>query len=106
MKNGLPRDYILIKYKGDDKLYLPVDKVDKLYKYSSKDGARPVIHKLNSVEWQKTKMKIRKKIHDISEELIKIYKIGVYQKLNLSRKIHQSNRFLRVNLFIKKLQTN
>lgn len=53
MKNGLPRDYILIKYKGDDKLYLPVDKVDKLYKYSSKDGARPVIHKLNSVEWQK-----------------------------------------------------
>ena len=74
MKNGLPRDYILIKYKGDDKLYLPVDKVDKLYKYSSKDGARPVIHKLNSVEWQKTKMKIRKKIHDISEELIKIYK--------------------------------
>ena len=74
MKNGLPRDYILIKYKGDDKLYLPVDKVDKLYKYSSKDGARPVIHKLNSVEWQKTKMKIRRKIHDISEELIKIYK--------------------------------
>ena len=74
MKNGLPRDYILIKYKGDDKLYLPVDKVDKLYKYSSKDGARPVIHKLNSVEWQKTKMKIRKKIHDISEELIMIYK--------------------------------
>ena len=67
-------DYILIKYKGDDKLYLPVDKVDSLYKYSSKDGARPVIHKLNSIEWQKTKMRIKKKIHDISNELIKIYK--------------------------------
>ena len=74
MKNGQARDYILIKYKGDDKLYLPVDKVDKLYKYSSKDGAKPTIHKLNSTEWEKTKMKIRNKIKDISEDLIKIYK--------------------------------
>ncbi len=74
MKNGQARDYILIKYKGDDKLYLPVDKVDKLYKYSSKDGAKPTIHKLNSIEWEKTKIKIRNKIKDISEDLIKIYK--------------------------------
>lgn len=73
-KNGLDKDYILIKYKGDDKLYLSVDNLDKLYKYSSKDGARPVIHKLNSTEWQKTKMKIKNKIKDISDELIKIYK--------------------------------
>jgi len=73
-KNGMARDYILIKYKGDDKLYLPVDNIDKLYKYSSKDGAKPVIHKLNSTEWQKTKMKIKNKIKDISNELIKIYK--------------------------------
>lgn len=73
-KGGIPKDYILIKYKGDDKLYLSVDKVDKLYKYSSKDGAKPTIHKLNSIEWQKTKMKIKNKIRDISNELIKIYK--------------------------------
>jgi len=73
-KNGQAKDYILIKYKGDDKLYLSVDKVDKLYKYSSKEGAKPTIHKLNSVEWQKTKAKIRQKIKDISEELLKIYK--------------------------------
>ncbi len=73
-KNGMDKDYILIKYKGDDKLYLPVDNVDKLYKYSSKEGAKPTIYKLNSVEWQKTKLKIRKKIKDISNELIKIYK--------------------------------
>lgn len=73
-KNGMAKDYILINYKGDDKLYLPVDNIDKLYKYSSKDGAKPTIHKLNSTEWQKTKMKIKNKIKDISNELIKIYK--------------------------------
>lgn len=74
LKNGMEKDYILIKYKGDDKLYLSVDNLDKLYKYSSKDGAKPTIYKLNSVEWQKTKMKIKAKIKDISNELIKIYK--------------------------------
>lgn len=73
-KNGQAKDYILIKYKGDDKLYLSVDKVDNLYKYSSKDGAKPIIHRLNSLEWQKTKAKIRQKIKDISDELLKIYK--------------------------------
>lgn len=74
MTNGLLKDYILLQYKGDDKLYIPVDDVDKLYKYSSKDGARPHIHKLNSLEWEKTKLRIRKKIRDISQELIKIYR--------------------------------
>ena len=74
LKNGIEKDYILIQYKGDDKLYLSVDKIDKLYKYSSKDGAKPVIHKLNSNEWQKTKIKIKNRIKDISENLIKLYK--------------------------------
>lgn len=73
-KNNVDKDYILIEYKGNDKLYLSVDSVDSLYKYSSKDGVAPKINKLNSLEWQKTKMKIKKKIHDISSELIKIYK--------------------------------
>lgn len=74
MKNGILKDYILLQYKGNDKLYIPVDDVDKLYKYSSKDGTRPTIHKLNSLEWEKTKLKIKKRIKDISTELIKIYK--------------------------------
>ena len=72
-KNGLLKDYILIKYKGDDKLYLPVDKVDKLYKYSSKDGAKPVIHKLNSVEWEKTKIRVKAKVRDMADKLLRLY---------------------------------
>lgn len=86
MKNGLQKDYILIKYKGDDKLYLSVDKVDKLYKYSSKEGAKPVIHRLNSVEWQKTKMKIKSRVKDISDELLKIYKERTFSKVEAFNK--------------------
>ncbi len=45
---------------------MPVDDVDKLYKYSLKDGANPLFINLNSLEWEKTKLKIKKRIKDIS----------------------------------------
>ncbi len=73
-KNGLENDYILLQYKGTDKLYIPVNNLEKLYKYSSKDGAKPNIQKLNSSEWEKVKNRIKTKIREISEELIKLYK--------------------------------
>lgn len=73
-KNGLKKDYILIQYKGNDKLYLPVEDIGKLYKYSSKEGVKPTINKLNSVEWTKTKLRIKERIKSITGELLKIYK--------------------------------
>ena len=73
-KNGIKKDYILIQYKGNDRLYLPVQDIDKLYKYTSKEGAKPTIYKLNSVEWNKTKLKIKERIKNITSELLKIYK--------------------------------
>ncbi len=73
-KNGLKKDYILIQYKGNDKLYLPVEDIERLYKYTSKEGAKPIIHKLNSIEWTKTKLRIKERIKSITGELLKIYK--------------------------------
>lgn len=73
-KNKLKKDYILIEYKGNDKLYLPVEDISKLYKYVSKEGMKPTINKLNSIEWTKTKLRIREKIKDITQDLLKIYK--------------------------------
>ena len=70
----LKKDYILIQYKGNDKLYLPVEDISKLYKYVSKEGMKPTINKLNSIEWTKTKLRIREKIKDITQDLLKIYK--------------------------------
>lgn len=72
-KNGMKKDYILIQYKGNDKLYMPVEDITRLYKYASKEGAKPVINKLNSVEWTKTKLRIKERIKSITGELIKIY---------------------------------
>ena len=72
-KNGMVRDYILINYLGNDKIYLPVEKITSIYKYADKDGTPPKINKLNSTTWAKTKMRVRSRINDISGELIKLY---------------------------------
>ncbi len=73
-KNGLKKDYILIEYKGNDKLYVAVEDISKLYKYAAKEGAKPTINKLNSVEWTKTKLRIKERIKNITGELLQIYK--------------------------------
>ena len=73
-KNNVKRDYILIEYKGNDKLYLTLDNIDKLYKYSSGDTAKPVLNKLGGQEWKKTKKRLKEKIIEIRNELINIYK--------------------------------
>ena len=72
-KNGLKKDYLLIEYKDSDKLYIPVEKIDVISKFSSKEGYMPKINKLGSTEWQKTKYKVRKKIQDMANELLKLY---------------------------------
>ncbi|MCI8445269.1 MAG: transcription-repair coupling factor [Bacilli bacterium] len=72
-KNGLPKDYIMLQYKGDDKLYLPVEKIDFISKYTSNGGSTPKLNKLGGTDWEKTKNRIQKKIEDIADDLLKLY---------------------------------
>ena len=71
-KNGNLKDYLEIKYDGNDKLYIPVEKIELISKYSSKEGFVPKLNKLGGIEWQKTKMRIKSKVKDIADNLIKI----------------------------------
>ncbi len=72
-RDGLDKDYIQLLYEGNDKIYIPVEKINSIYKYSSKDGLKPKINKLNSSSWAKTKTYIKAKAKDISQELLKLY---------------------------------
>ena len=72
-KGDVVKDYIQLSYLDKDKIYVPVENVDKLFKYSNKDGIKPKINKLNSGAWEKKKLELRKKIKDISQELLKLY---------------------------------
>lgn len=71
--HGVKKDYVQISYLGNDKVYIPVEKISTIYKYSDKDGMKPQINKLGSTAWQKKKQSIQKRIHDISKELIELY---------------------------------
>ena len=72
-KNGLKKDYIQLNYQGNDKIYIPVEKISTIFKYANKEGYKPKLDKLNSTNWIRKKRELRSRIKDISEELIKLY---------------------------------
>ena len=80
VKNGLKKDYLTITYRDNDKLYIPVEKLDLITKYSSGDASIPKLNKLGSHEWQKTKARARKKAEDIAQDLLKMYAIRESKK--------------------------
>ena len=72
-KDGLQKDYIQLLYLGNDKIYIPVEKINSIYKYTGKDGSSPKLNKLNSSNWEKTKSYVKAKAKDISRELLNLY---------------------------------
>ena len=66
-------DYVHIAYKGDDTLYIPIENIHLIQKYIGSEGVRPKIHKLNSGEWARTKLRVRKRVRDIADKLIQLY---------------------------------
>lgn len=71
--NGTHKDFLMIAYRGDDKLYVPIDKIQLVQKFIGSEGAKPKIHKLGTSDWEKTKAKVKKSVKDIADKLIKIY---------------------------------
>jgi len=67
------KDYILIQYSGDDKLYVPVDQIDLVQKYVGSEGKQPRLYKLGGTEWSKVKNKVQKSVEDIADDLIELY---------------------------------
>ena len=72
-QNGIKKDYLSIEYKGDDKLYIPVEKIELISKYSSNEGIVPKLNKLGGSEWSKTKLRVKNKIEDIAAKLLELY---------------------------------
>lgn len=71
--NNLHKDYMLIKYSGDDKLYVPIDQIDLVQKYVGSEGKEPRLYKLGGTEWAKVKRKVQSTVEDIADDLIKLY---------------------------------
>ncbi|HIU15785.1 MAG TPA: transcription-repair coupling factor [Candidatus Ventricola intestinavium] len=71
---GASRDYLLVQYLGSDKLYIPVDHLDRIQKYiGSGEGAPPKLSRLGGKDWDKQKSKVRESLKALAFDLVKLY---------------------------------
>ncbi len=71
--DGQKKDFLKITYKGDDVLYVPVEKMGNLQKYIGSDVMKVKMSKLGSGEWKLTKAKAKKAVEDMTDELLLLY---------------------------------
>ena len=73
---GVDRDYLLLEYRGDDKLYVPSDQIDAVRHYTG--GESPTLSRMGGGEWQKAKAKVRSAVAEIAQELVVLYQTRVH----------------------------
>ncbi len=71
--NSVTNDFLLIKYRGDDKLYLPIDRMNMIQKYIGVDGIEPVLDKMGGKSWERVKHRIKRSVEKIAGRLLKLY---------------------------------
>ncbi|MGI6650119.1 MAG: transcription-repair coupling factor [Bacillota bacterium] len=70
---GVQKDYLLIQYAGEDRLYVPTDQVQLLQKYIGAEGHAPKLNKIGGSEWNRVKARVKQSVKDIAQELIELY---------------------------------
>ncbi|NLK43863.1 MAG: transcription-repair coupling factor [Tissierellia bacterium] len=70
---GVKKDYLTIRYKGEDKLYVPIDQMNLIQKYIGADSIKPKINKLSSTEWARAKERAKKAVEDMAQDLLELY---------------------------------
>lgn len=71
--NGKHDDYIEIFYANNDKLYIPLYQFNLIRKYVGKEGNVPRLTNLNGKSWEKTKKRIKERVNDLADRLLKLY---------------------------------
>jgi transcription-repair coupling factor (superfamily II helicase) len=65
------QEFLELRYHGDDKLFVPVERLDLIQKYTG--GSRPALDRLGGTTWEKAKTRVKKAMRDMAEELLKLY---------------------------------
>ena len=66
-----PQEFMELRYAADDKLFVPVERLDLVQRYSG--AARPALDRLGGTTWEKAKTRVKKAMRDMAEELLKLY---------------------------------
>lgn len=71
--DGITKDYIKIKYTGNDILYIPTNALDIIRKYIGGGDRAPKLNKLGSKDWENTKKKVKSNLREVARNLIELY---------------------------------
>jgi transcription-repair coupling factor (superfamily II helicase) len=72
---GVERDYLLLEYRGDDRLYLPTDQIDSIRPHTG--GTTPSLSRMGGADWHRTRAKVRSEVAEIAQELVVLYQARV-----------------------------
>ena len=75
---GVERDYLLLAYKGGDKLYVPTDQIGVIRQYVG--GETPVLHRMGGSDFARAKSRVRSAVREVAQELIVLYQKRVTSK--------------------------
>jgi transcription-repair coupling factor (superfamily II helicase) len=67
------REYLILKYASGDKLYVPTDQIDRVNRYVGTGEQVPVLSRLGTQEWTRTKQKVKEAVEEIAQDLLKLY---------------------------------
>ncbi len=94
---NVKKECIKIGYRDGDYLYVTVDRLNRVQKYSSESGPPPKLTKLGTAEWERTKLRTKESIQKIAAELIRIY---------AARKAQGGFKFSPDNYLVKELEAS
>ncbi len=67
------KEYLLLKYAANDKLYVPTDQIDRVNRYIGGGDHAPTLSRLGTQEWTRTKQKVRESVEEVAKELLILY---------------------------------
>jgi len=70
---GAARDFMLLTFQDEARLYVPLERLDLVEKYRSHEGAKPPLDRLGGATWERTKTRVKKALRDMAAELLQLY---------------------------------
>ncbi|MGD9118037.1 MAG: transcription-repair coupling factor [Dehalococcoidia bacterium] len=67
------REYLVLKYSANDRLYVPTDQIDRVNRYVGAGDQPPTLSRLGTQEWNRTKQKVKESVEEVAQELLALY---------------------------------
>ncbi len=71
--DNIKRDYLEIVYAGEARLFVPVEQVDLVQKYTGPEGATPRLSRMGGSDWARVKQRVKKRVQELAEDLLALY---------------------------------